>query len=128
MSTLITPDFSSVQDPIREGYYKVRIVDAKPGEWAARKGKPATRYLNWRMETFGEQDDKNNGRSIFHSTPIEGGGAFRLRDFYKAATGMDLSGSFDYTMLYGAEVEVLIGTQKDKPEYTEIKAVRPISH
>lgn len=121
------PNFDGVHDTVTEGIYKVRIVDAKTGEWAGKDGKPATRYLNWRMETFDEADPKNNGRSIFHRTPIEGGGAFRLKDFYRAATGIELTGSFDLTTLYGCEIEVTIGKQKDRPEFTEVKAVRPIT-
>lgn len=124
--TLITPNFEAVQDTVGEGVYKARIVDAKTGEWAGKDGKPATRYINWRMETFDEAEDKNNGRSIFHRTPIEGGGAFRLKDFYRAAMGEELSGAFDYTMLYGKEIEVSYGPQANRPEYNEVKAVRSI--
>ncbi len=98
------------------------------GEWAGKEGKKATRYLNWRMETFGETDDKNNGRSIFAKTAIEGGGAFRLQDLYRAATGMELTGNFDYTNLYGTEIEVTMAEQKDKPEYVEAKAFRAIKN
>lgn len=127
-TTLITPDFSEVQDSVGEGIYKVRIVDCKPGKWEGKDGKPDTPYLNWRMETFGEAEDKNNGRSIFHRTPIAGRGAFRLKDFYRAAMGEDLGGNFDYTMLYGREIEVTYGPQKDRPEYSEVKAVRSLTH
>lgn len=126
--TLITPDFTAVQDTVEAGIYKVRIVDAKLGEWPGKDGKPSTRFINWRLETYGESVDKNNGRSIFHRTPVEGGGAFRLQDFYRAAMGEPCTGAFDYTMLYGREVEVTVTPQKDRPEYLEVKAVRPISH
>jgi hypothetical protein len=126
--TLITPDFGSVQDTVGEGIYKVRIIDGKLGEWAGRDGKPPTKFINWRMETFGESEDKNNGRSVFHRTPIEGGGAFRIKDLYRAAIGEELAGAFDFTMLYGREVEITVGPQKDKPEYMEVKAVRTINH
>lgn len=126
--TLIAPDFSQTQDKVEPGIYKVRIIDAKLDKWTGKDGKPDTQYINWRMETFGEAEDKNNGRSIFHRTPTEGKGAFRLQDFYRAATGEALVGNFDYTMLYGREVEITIGQQKEKPEYTEVKAVHPIKH
>lgn len=124
--TLVMPDFGDVQDRVGPGVYKVRIVSAKPGSWAGRDGKKDTPLLNWRMETFGETEDKNNGRSIFHRTPLAGGGAFRLQDFYKAATGEEIKGSFDYTTLYGKEIEITVAEQKDKPEYTEVKSVRAI--
>jgi len=125
---LVTPDFSGVQDRVGEGIYKARIVDSKVDQWAGKDGKKPTTFINWTMETFNEVEDKNNGRKIFHRTPIEGGGAFRLQDLYRAAMGEECSGAFDRTMLHGREIEVTIAPQKDKPEYTEVKAVRPISH
>lgn len=125
---LIVPDFSGVQDTVGAGIYKARIVDSKVDQWAGKDGKPPTTFVAWTMETFDEADDKNNGRKIFHRTPIEGGGAFRLRDFYRAAMGEECAGAFDRTMLHGKEIEVTIGQQKNAPEYTEVKAVRPISH
>jgi len=125
---LITPDFSQVQDTVGEGIYKVRIIDSKVDTWEGRDGRPPTKFINWTMETFGEAEDKNNGRRIFHRTPIEGKGAFRLRDFYRAAMGEDLAGSFDPAMLYGRELEVTIAPQKNDPQYAEVKSVRPIAH
>lgn len=129
-TTLITPNFDAVQDTVSEGIYKVRIVDGKLDKWEGKDGKPSTRYINWRMETFGESEDKNNGRSIFHRTPIEGGGAFRFKDFVRAALGEEpASGKpFDYTILYGREVEVTYGPQKSSPQYMEVKSVRSIQH
>lgn len=124
----VTPNFESVQDRVGEGTYTARIVDSKVGTWEGKEGKPNTTYINWTMETFNETEDKNNGRRIFHRTPIEGAGAFRLQDFYRAAMGEDCSGRFDRTMLHGREVEVTIGVQKNDPQYTEVKAVKPIKH
>lgn len=126
--TLVVPDFSNVQDRVGEGIYKARIIDSKVDTWQGKDGKPNTTYIGWTLETFAESEDKNNGRRIFHNTPIEGAGAFRLQDFYRAAMGEDCSGSFDRTMLHGREVELTIGPQKNKPEYTEVKSVRPITH
>lgn len=125
---LVTPNFDQVQDRVGEGIYKARVVDSKVDQWQGKDGKKPTTFINWTMETFGEDVDKNNGRRIFHRTPIEGAGAFRLQDFYRAAMGEDLGGPFDRTMLHGRELEVTIGLQKDKSEYTEVKSVRPISH
>ena len=127
-SMLVTPDFSGVQDRVGEGTYKCRIVDTKIDQWAGRDGKPPTTFIMWTMETFGETETKNNGRRIFHRTPIEGGGAFRLQDFYRAAMHEDCPNQFDCSMLLSRELEVTVGPQKDKPEYTEVKAVRPIKH
>lgn len=127
-SFLVTPDFSGVQDRVGEGIYKTRVVGSKVDKWSGKEGKPDTTFINWTLETFGEVEDKNNGRKIFHRTPLEGGGAFRLQDFYRAAMGEDCNGAFDPTVLHGRELEVTVGTQKDKPEYTEVKSVRRLTH
>lgn len=124
---LVTPNFSDVQDRVGEGIYKARIIDSKVDTWPGKDGKRPTTFINWTLETFAEVEDKNNGRRIFHRTPIEGAGAFRLQDFYRAAMGEECSGSFDRTMLHGREVEVTVGLQKDKPEYTEVKSVRALN-
>lgn len=125
---LITPDFSQVQDTVEAGIYSVRVTDSKIDKWTGKDGKPDTRIIAWTLETFNEAADKNNGRKIFHRTPIEGAGAFRLQQFYKAAMGEELSGSFDRTLLHGRELQVTIAQQKNNPEYTEVKACAPITH
>lgn len=124
----VKPDFSQVQDTVGEGIYKVRITDSKVDQWAGKDGKPNTTFIAWTMETFDEAEEKNNGRKIFHRTPIEGPGAFRLQDFYRAAMGEPCSGGFDRTMLHGRELEVTYGPQKSNPQYNEVKAVRPLTH
>lgn len=123
---LITPDFSEVKDRVESGIYKTRIVGHKIGSWAGRDGKKDTHYVGWTLETFGENEDKNNGRRIFHNTAINGAGAFRLKDLYKAAMREELSSEFDPTMLYGREVEVTVAPQLNKPEFTEVKTVKPL--
>lgn len=125
---LVVPNFKDVKDRVDTGVYKTRIIDSKVDQWAGRDGKAPTTYIMWTLETFNEDDEKNNGRRIFHNTPIEGPGAFKLQDFYRAATGMDCDGSFDRTALHGQEIEVTIAPQKNKPEFNEVKAVKPISH
>lgn len=124
---LVTPNFDLVQEPVGQGVYQVRVVDSKVDQWAGKEGKPSTTFINWTLETFNESQDKNNGRRIFHKTPIEGGGAFKLQYFYKAATGQDCTGPFDPTGLHGLELEVSVGPQKDKPEYMEVKAVHALT-
>lgn len=126
--TLITPNFTEVQDQVGEGVYKVRIVDSKHDSWTSKKDGRITNVIAWTLETFNEAAEKNNGRKIFHRTPIEGPGAFRLQQFYQAAMGEPCSSSFDRTMLHGRELEVTYGPQKDKPEYGEVKSCRPITH
>lgn len=122
------PDFSEVQENVTAGNYTVRITGAQLGEWNTANGR--TQYINWELQTFGEAESKNNGRRIFHKTPIAGKGAFRLQQFYKAATKEDLRGEFDTEQLLGKELGVTVvdGTDKEgnPTGYTEVKAVKPI--
>lgn len=133
---MIEPDFSEVKDSVEAGVYSARIVDSKVDKWTGKEDqngskKPDTTFINWTLETFNEQDEKNNGRKIFHKTPVNGGGAFRLKEFYKAAMGEDCVGAFDRTMLYGKELQVTVVDGKTKTGeptgYTEVKTVRPIT-
>ena len=129
---LIEPDFTDVQDAVDPGIYKVRVKDAKMGEWE-KEGR-VTKYVNWHLETYDESESKNNGRIIFHNTAINGRGAFRLQQFYKAVVGQTLtkeSPSFDLEMLLGKEVEVTIidgvnRTTGVATGYTEVKSVKAI--
>ncbi len=127
-TTLVTPDFSETTDRVGEGVYKVRVVDSKMDSWKGKDGKKDTTVIAWTLETFGEEQSKNNGRRIFHRTPIEGKGVFRLQDFYRAAMGEDCTGAFDRTLLHSCELEVTVGPQTSKPEYMEVKAVRKLTH
>lgn len=127
---LITPDFSDVKDRIEPGIYNFRIVGSKVDQWEGKNGKAPTVFVEWELETFNEKIDKNNGRKFKHKTPINGGGAFRLKDFYAAAMGEECQGAFDREMLHGKELEGTVDWQKDKQgqvtEYTEIKTCKPI--
>lgn len=123
-TSLITPDFSEVKDSVEAGTYSVRIVDSKVGTWTGKDGKKDTHFVNWTLETFNEAEEKNNGRKIFHRTPINGGGAFRLQEFYKAAMGEDCPATgFDRAMLLSREIQIIVGPQKDQPQYNEVKTV-----
>ncbi len=131
MSLLITPNYDATQDSVGPGIYKVRIINATTGEW---KGKtdddPPTPYINWRLETFSETEDKNNGRVIWHRTPYVTGAVFRFKDFVKAALGEEPANGqpFDCEMLYGREVEVTLVPQRNRPEFNEVKAVRSLRY
>lgn len=124
---LITPDLSEIQEDITPGEYRVRVVASELGEWEGRDGKPNTKYVNWTLETTGEEKPANNGRKIWHRTPINGKGAFRLTNFYKAATGETLTAGqgFDTEMLIGRELSVVV--DKNDKGYTEIKAEKALS-
>ena len=128
--SIIKPDLSEIQAEVGAGTYTVRVVDAVIGEWASKTGGAPTTYVNWSLETFGEPESRNNGRRIFHRTPINGKGAFRLAQFYKAAMKQELKGEFDTQMLFGKalSVSVVDGTDKEgnATGYTEVKAVKPV--
>lgn len=124
---LIAPDFSEVADEVVPGTYKGIIKKGEVKEWQS-----GTKYINWEIETYGEQDPKNNGRRIFHKTPITGKGAFQLQRFYRAAVGRPLSGQFDTEDVVGKAVEVTMveGINRETQEptgYMEVKVVKPVS-
>lgn len=124
---LIKPDFSEVQDNVTPGTYKVRVKKGDVKEWPN-----GGTYVNWELETFGETEQKNNGRRVFAKTATEGKGAFMLQSFYRAATGKTLEGSFDTEQLVGKElaIEVVDGINRQTQEptgYTEVKRFKSIS-
>jgi hypothetical protein len=126
MSTLVTPDFNDVQDDLLEGEYNFRIVEGVIGEWNNERGK--TQYINWTLETIDEEDAKNNGRKMWDRTPISGKGAFRFKNFFKAATGNSYDpaqGGFDLTELYGHEIGAVL--LKNDQGYMNIKSYKPVS-
>lgn len=118
----VTPDLSDVQDPFEPGEYKVRVTGYKFDEWPPKDGRPSTKYVNWELSTFSESETKNNGRKLFHRTPLNGGGAFRIQRFYSACTGEQLKKgeSFDTDMLMGRELAVVV--EINDKGYTEIRA------
>lgn len=129
-SQLVMPDFSDVKDSVEPGVYKVRITDSKIDKWAAKEaGKKDTYFVNWTMETFGEAEEKNNGRKVFHRTPVNGPGAFRLQEFYKAAMNGEScpTTGFDKNMLHSRELEITIAPQKNDPQYNEVKSVKALA-
>lgn len=116
---LVKPDFSEVADPITPGEYKVIIKKGEVKEWPN-----GGTYVNWELETVGDADPKNNGRKIFDKTALTGRGAFRIQQFYQAATGQALTKEFDTEQLAGKQivVEVIDGMRNGEPTgYTEVK-------
>lgn len=122
-SYLVKPNFDDLVEQVGPGEYKVRIKSSKVGQWPGRDGRSPTTYIAWTMETFGEDLAENNGRYVFHNTPIEGKGIFRLKNFFKAALGEELTGEFDRTSLYGRELQIVIAPQKNAPQYNEVQSV-----
>lgn len=123
---LVKPDFSDTQDTITPGEYNFRIVAGEPGKWEKQDGS-ATHYIKWEMETVNSEDPKNNGRKMWDRTPITGKGAFRFKDFYRAATGENYDpslGDFDITSVYGNEVAAIV---VEKDGYMNVKSYASIS-
>lgn len=121
---LVTPNFDEIQDSVGPGTYKVRVKKGTIGEWPSGGS-----YVNWELETYGETESKNNGRRIFARTATAGKGAFMLRDFYRAAVGQALTGSFDTEQVVGKTlaVEVVDGVRNGEPTgYTEVKRFKAI--
>ena len=121
---LVTPSFDEVQDQVIPGTYKVTVKKGEPKEYST-----GTKYINWELETWGEDDPKNNGRRIFHTTPIEGKGAFLLQQFYMAAVGQALTGQFDTEQLAGKQVVVVVEDDVRNGEptgYTKVAKVRRV--
>lgn len=125
--SLVTPNFEEVADEVTPGTYKGIIKKGEVKEWQT-----GTKYINWEIETYGESDSKNNGRRIFHKTPITGKGAFQLQRFYRAATGRPVTGAFDTEDVVGKSVEITVvdGVNRQTGEltgYIEVKSVKAAS-
>lgn len=124
---LIEPNFDDIQDAVAPGTYKVRVKKGEVKEWPN-----GGTYVNWELETFGEETQKNNGRKLFAKTATSGKGAFMLQAFYRAAVGQALTGSFDTEAVVGKElaVEVIDGVNRQTGEatgYTEIKRFKALN-
>ncbi len=117
---LITPSFTEVADDIKPGTYKVRVTGVE-----SKTSQKGDTYLKWELSTFAEEDPKNEGRKMWHSTMISGKGAFMFKRFWNAATGgEDVPAQVDTEMLIGKEMEVVTAT--NDRGYTEVKATRTI--
>lgn len=128
MAPLVEPDFSEVADEVVPGTYKGVIKKGELKEYNSGSGS----YVNWEIETYGEENTKNNGRRIFHRTATSGKGAFQLQKFFRAATGEVLSGSFDTEKLVGRKVQVTVAEQLDRETkqptgYLEVKKVEAVN-
>ena len=120
MAELVTPNYSETQDPLEPGEYYARITKCEK-----KTGKTSgAAYLNWTLNTFNEEDAKNNDRMFWHITMLEGKGAGMLKTFYKAATGKDQEGALDWDELMGKEVKAVLYT--DDQGYTKVKAITAI--
>lgn len=123
---LVKPSFDEIQDSVAPGTYYCVVKKAEVKDWPN-----GGQYINWEMETFGEEDPKNNGRRIFHKTAISGKGAFTLQQMYLAAMGKPLQGEFDTEALLGKQVGVEVVDGVDRKTgaltgYPDVKRIKRI--
>jgi hypothetical protein len=131
---LITPDLSQAVESsddvqIPDGVYKVRVESAELKD--TQRGE---KRLNWKLRIWGAEGDltRFNNWTVYHSTMIEGKGAGMLKSFYKACTGTDLTGAFDFTELYGKELQVTVVNKKNADgtpsKFPDVKSIKPLTH
>lgn len=118
MVPMIEADFTEATDTLPPGEYAARVVNS---EVRTSKTSGGT-YINWTLETFGKDDERFNGRKIFHSTPTTGKGAGILRQFLNA-TAVETTGQFETTDLHGRELVVVIVEDKEST-YPRVKTVK----
>lgn len=131
---LITPDLSQAVEvsddaQIPNGVYKVRV---ESGE--VKQTQAGEQRISWKLSIWGAEGEltRFNNWKVFHSTMISGKGAGMLKQFYKACTGADLTGSFNLEDLYGKEVQVTV-VNKTNPDGTpskfpDVKGIKPLTH
>lgn len=125
---LIQADLTEVSSPLEPGTYKARVVASELKESKTSGNK----YVKWQLETWGSEIKTQNGRTVYYNTPVTGGGAFRLADFYAATMKKALprdNPQFDTDMIIGKELEIVTVEGKDQEgnpsKYVEVKTVRP---
>lgn len=119
----ITPDFTEALEAIPEGEYAARVTEVEVKTSGDKSKNPGSKYLNWKLETFGKNDDKLNGRTIYHTTPLSGKGAGILKAFFKAV-GVDTSGSLDTDIIMGRELVVVLKYQDPDDAFPRVKTVK----
>lgn len=114
-------DFSGAVDfdPIPDGNYTARVLKCEAG--LSKSGNPK---LAW---TFGLTEDGFVGRQLIRHTPTTGKGSGLAKQAMKAL-GFDTQGDrvrFKPSAAVGKDCILVVGKQKDNPEYNEIKRVNP---
>lgn len=105
----ITPNFEEVAD-LKPGTYKARITDC--GTKTSQKG---DMYLNWKLEVFGNDDTRLNGKGFTHNTMITGPGARNFRTLVRATVDANYEGGpVNTDHILGKEVQVVLKQGKDR--------------
>lgn len=129
---LITPDLSEAVElsAIQPGTYSARVTGL---ELKTTKDFSA-KYFQWELTLFGAEGElsKYNNRKVNHRTMTSGKGAGMLKTFFKACTGQELTGAYDFSQLVGKEILVTLVEGKTRDgapsDYPEVKAVKAITH
>ena len=76
-----------------------------------------------RWEIFGAEDSKLNGQNVLDSVAIQGGGAFKFEQFFKALTGEQYTEgqSVDTDVLVGREATITVAERPGSP-YLDVKS------
>jgi hypothetical protein len=128
---LITPDLTEAVElsGIPAGIYSARVTGI---QYKASKANPNAFYFQWELTVFGAEGEltKFNNWKVTHRTMTSGKGAGMLKTFHKACTGTELTGSFDFGLLVGSEVQVTLvegknadGTPSGYPEVKSVKSI-----
>lgn len=127
---LITPDLSEAIELTgpTAGTYSARVSDL---ELKTSKSSPA-QYIQWSLVIFGAEGDASrfNNWKLTYRTMTSGKGAGMLKSFFKACTGEELTGQYDFGQLVGKEVSVTVVDGKNQDGspsgYPEVKAVKSL--
>ncbi len=115
----ITPDFTEAVGTLTPGEYAVRVVDSE-----VKTSKAGNPMINWKLETFGRDDDSLNGRTLFHNTMISGKGSGFLREFLSAVQAeLSPDGKLETTAIHGRELVVVLANEEGSA-YPRVKGVK----
>lgn len=129
---LITPDLSEAVESgsIPAGTYSARITGLELRDTKDMSAK----YIRWELTIFGAEGALKNWNNwrVNYNTMTSGKGAGMLKTFFKACTGNELTGAFDFQLLVGSEVQITLveGKMQDgsPSKYPEVKSVKPVTH
>lgn len=105
---LITPDLSEATEmsdsALPPGVYKARVTGMKKGA----SQKDGTPYISFELSIFGSEGElaKYNNWKVYKIAMLAGKATGITKEFVKACTGQELTGSFNFGLLHGSEVQI----------------------
>lgn len=98
----VSPNFDEEFTPNKPGTYLCKIISGEL-KVGTQKG---TQYINWKLET-------TDGRTVYHSTPIEGRGAGIFKHFVHSAGDKAYEkGEYDTDELIGQMVSMKLDIEQ----------------